>query len=190
MKRLMLAVMFSSILFTGCANQKVDNASNINENVDAITEAHFGTEESEETKESDDEVLKIDISNTIEDSNMPSKSEYVEKIHKLEAELEVSLKDKYDSGVTLDMIEASDEELAQWSAMLNDISGVLKASLSSEEYDKYNVEQTMWLEEALNNAQESSSEFEGGSFASVNYSFSLTNSTKDRCFELIELYFK
>ncbi|MDZ4907338.1 DUF1311 domain-containing protein, partial [Clostridium perfringens] len=74
-----------------------------------------------------------------------TKQIYLEKLNKLEVNLETSLKEKYASPVTQDMIDAANEEFKQWDAMLNEAYAELEKQLSKEEIDKLRDEELNWI---------------------------------------------
>lgn len=159
-------------------------------------------EEPDEDKEESDEDVKnsyevemnenTDYDNeeeSFKENLISKKNEFLDALNRLEMELEDSLKDKYDSGVTSDMIEAASTECEKWDDMLNDIYKYLTKNLNEKDMDNLKSEQSDWIKLRDKKAKESNDEFEGGSFAAVNELSSLKETTKERCYELVNIYF-
>ena len=130
------------------------------------------------------------VSNNEEDEVVISKSQaYLDRYFQLEKELEDSLAGKY-SGTTIDMKEAVSIEYDSWDELLNEIYGVLQEQLSEEEMKAVREEQIQWLTIRDSKAGESANEVEGGTMEPLVYESSLAQSTKERCYELINNYMK
>lgn len=141
----------------------------------------------------ENEIWKDFINNTkIEDKvkvkEESKKQEYTTKLDNIEIGLK-SLKEK-DSGTTLDMREAASERLKQWDAALNEIYNVLKRQLSSSDMKKLQSEEIQWMSNRDAKAKKESLEMEGGTMEPLIYTSSLQDTTKKRCYELVEKYMK
>jgi len=118
-----------------------------------------------------------------------TKSEYLLYL----AEIEKGLSDLdplYKSGTTVDLVEANSEAYKRWDTALNKVYGVLKEQLSDQDLNKLRDEQRKWIEFRDKKAKEDAAEFEGGSFESVQYASTLQQLTKERCYELVNIYMK
>lgn len=104
--------------------------------------------------------------------------------------MKVELEDKYSTGVTVDLIDAVNIEYKSWDDLLNEIYGVLKEQLSAAEMESVKNEQINWISIRDAKAEDSASEVKGGTLEPVFYTSSLVESTKNRCYELIEKYMK
>ncbi|MBK5242180.1 lysozyme inhibitor LprI family protein [Clostridium sp.] len=139
------------------------------------------------------EVWEDFINNTKIEDNVKvkeesNKQEYKTKLDNIEIALE-SLKEK-DAGTTLDMKEAASERLKQWDAALNEIYNVLKGQLSSSDMKKLQSEEIQWISDRDAKAKKESLEVKGGTMEPLIYTNSLQDTTKKRCYELVEKYMK
>ncbi|MCY6485879.1 DUF1311 domain-containing protein [Clostridium aestuarii] len=134
----------------------------------------------------DAEIKKIeDKENTKKEKN---KKFYIEKLDNIETGLK-DLSELY-AGSNAQMIKAASEEYKRWDDALNEIYGVLKKQLSASDMNKLKKEQIQWIPDKKKIAEEAAEEFKGGSMAPLVYASSLAQTTKDRCYELIEKYMK
>lgn len=117
-----------------------------------------------------------------------NKQLYNEKLDTIESEVEKELSELYDSGVTAQMLGAANEEYKKWDNALTEITDVLKTQLSIKDINKLNEEQAQWIIDKNKKAKEESADVKGGSAEPVIYTCSIANSTKARCYELVESY--
>ena len=87
---------------------------------------------------------------------------------------------------TLEMVEYSESMYEISDDCLNYIWNLVRYNTEEEEYNKILAEQREWISEKETKAKEASSEYEGGSLASVTYNETLATLTMKRCEELIE----
>ncbi|SFD02305.1 lysozyme inhibitor LprI family protein [Clostridium uliginosum] len=99
------------------------------------------------------------------------------------------LEDLY-GGSTLEMKSAASQEYQRWDNALNEIYDVLKQQLSSDEMNKLKKEEIKWISDRDNKAKKDSLKYEGGTAESLIYGTSLAQTTKERCYELVEKYMK
>ncbi|HEY2420446.1 MAG TPA: lysozyme inhibitor LprI family protein [Neobacillus sp.] len=76
--------------------------------------------------------------------------------------------------------------------LLNEIYGVLKEQLPSEEMDQLRKEQREWLTYRDNTAKEASLKYKAGTMEQEQYEYTRVenNLTEERCFDLVEDYMK
>lgn len=115
------------------------------------------------------------------------KQEYLAKLDAIEAGLK-DLQSLYDSGVTSSMREAANEEYERWDKALNEIYKELKQQLAENEMAELKAKQLDWITYRDETAKKASLEFEGGTMEPLEYVAVLGSVTKDRCYELVELY--
>ena len=118
-----------------------------------------------------------------------TKSEYLLYLDGVEKGLN-DLDPLYKSGTTVDLVEAESEAYKRWDDALNKVYGELKKQLSDKDMEKLREEQRQWIEFRNKKAKEDAAEFEGGSFASVQYVSTLQQVTKERYYELVIDYMK
>lgn len=154
-------------------NQPSDNIANNEKKEESSTIVESESIE-EDSKYSSDDKAKL------------NKEKYIQKLNSIEEEVSTL---SYD-GSTVEMKETSSMVLKKWDDALNEIYGVLKTQLSSSEMESLREEQREWIVIRDAGAEESASEFEGGSMYDLEYTEALSRQTKERCYELVEIYMK
>jgi uncharacterized protein YecT (DUF1311 family) len=117
------------------------------------------------------------------------RKEFLEKLDNIQKELD-ALPEKKDSdaGVTNAMRSYYGKSYEMYDKELNAIYALLKKQLSPETMKSLQTEQIKWIEQKEAAAKKEASKYEGGTFEFVaNYS-SLYESTKKRCYELVNNY--
>ncbi|MBN1062494.1 DUF1311 domain-containing protein [Clostridium botulinum] len=135
---------------------------------------------------------KIDIS-TKENNNVSKTQESTKQIYKNKLDaIELGMKDLDDlkGGSTLEMKSAAKEEYERWDRALNEIYGVLQKQLSSDDMNELKDEEIKWIESRDEQAKKDSLKYKGGTAETLIYGMSLGQSTKERCYELVEKYMK
>ena len=94
----------------------------------------------------------------------------------------------YESGVTIDLVEAEGIRFKRWDDMLNEIYSLLKVQLTESEMKELKSKQLSWIEYRDTTANNEASEEGGGSLSTVVYYSSLARLTKERCYELVNTY--
>ncbi|WP_300381988.1 lysozyme inhibitor LprI family protein [Clostridium sp.] len=117
-----------------------------------------------------------------------TKQSYLNQLDKLKSDLESSKDTRYASPVTLDLIEAANDEYKLWDDKLNEIYSVLKQELPKDKMDKLTEEELNWINVRDEKSKAASKLNEGGSIAPLNEVTSLIKSTRDRCYELVNKY--
>lgn len=201
LKSMFLILFISSSFLVGCSNREIKNKteSDIESNVEKSSDS-INKEEaisSEDKKESETNQLndnsKIDsnIKSSLNESNSDSKKNmYLQKLNELETKLDLELKDKYASPKTKDMTEAASEEFVQWDNMLNEIYSKLEEELSKEDMNKLRDGELDWINNKDLKSKEARDKYKGGSIAPYMELSSLIDSTKKRCYELVNEYIK
>ncbi|HBJ1648113.1 DUF1311 domain-containing protein [Clostridium botulinum] len=135
---------------------------------------------------------KVD-SSTKENNNVSKTQESTKQIYKNKLDaIELGMKDLDDlkGGSTLEMKSAAKEEYERWDRALNEIYGVLQKQLSSDDMNKLKDEEIKWIESRDEQAKKDSLKYKGGTAETLIYGMSLGQSTKERCYELVEKYMK
>lgn len=117
------------------------------------------------------------------------KESYLAKLADLENEIEEFDK-SFEHGTQVELTEAQAEVLARWDGALNEIYAELKKQLSSDDMSKLRAEQRDWLKSRDEKAAQAASEYKGGSMETLEYVSTQAQLTKDRSYELVELYMK
>lgn len=124
-----------------------------------------------------------------EDSSVSLKEKYLAKL----AEVEKSVKEFdeiFDQGIQVEMTAAEGEIFSKWDMLLNEIYADLKKTLPHNDMSKLREEQRDWLEYRDEKATEEALQYKGGSMETLQYVSTQAQLTKERCYELVELYMK
>ncbi len=184
--KVIIAIGAVALLSVGCISTNNNDQIIKNDTID--NEENIDKADNQEVSEKKtDSESQTDIENEGH-SNNNDKEIYLSKLNTIEEELDKELKEKYDTGVTLEMLEASNRELEVWDEMLNEIYSKLKTNLSDEDFNKLKEEELNWINIRDEKSESAAKEFEGGSFERVNRISSLVVSTKERCYELVNQY--
>ncbi|MBN1059296.1 lysozyme inhibitor LprI family protein [Clostridium botulinum] len=135
---------------------------------------------------------KVD-SSTKENNSVSKTQESTKQIYKNKLDaIELGMKDLDDlkGGSTLEMKSAAKEEYERWDRALNEIYGVLQKQLSSDDMNKLKDEEIKWIASRDEQAKKDSLQYKGGTAETLIYGMSLGQSTKERCYELVEKYMK
>lgn len=134
-------------------------------------------------------INKSKVEKVTNENNIASKKDmYLEKLDKLEVKLNEELKDKYSSPKTQDMNYAINKEFKAWDNMLNEIYSILEAELSQEDMDKLREEEIDWINIKEIKSKEAAKKYKGGTIEPFMAVSSLVDSTKRRCYELVNEY--
>lgn len=160
------------ILFSSCSKNAVSE-----NNKKEITSQDQTKEEKPDVKESDKKGVE-------------KKTGLKEKYLNVLSNLEIQEKDlKIDEAKnTMEMIKAFSSKYDLYDKELNEIYKELKAQLSKEDMDRVEKEEIQWITNKETKAKEDSVKYKGGTMEKVEYTASLAESTKTRCYELVNLY--
>lgn len=194
-KRNYLMVMFTVILviLAACGNTSEESSmKSINESPDNSSTQHDDTLNKDENKTGNPSE-ETDTSANSNDGNLSTtrdgvsrvnennKEEYLEKLN----DMEQADKHAEAKTTTADMEEQEKDRYEKWDKASNEIYGVLKEQLSTEQMDKLREEQRNWVEHRDEAAKEASLEYEGGSMESLEYVATQASLTRERCYELV-----
>lgn len=199
MKKFMLGLLFLAIFGVGFFFGNNNSKSSLDVDAGILgtssvkhqeLDEGMNVEENSNNFKNNDEIDNDEKKQSFEEDMKSKKNEYLEVLNRLEMDLENSLNTKYDSGITSEMIDAFSTECEKWDTMLNDIYTYLSENLNREDFRVLKSEQIDWIKFRDKKSKEAGSEFEGGSFAAINELSSLKDTTKERCYELVNLYFE
>ncbi|MEK4250562.1 lysozyme inhibitor LprI family protein [Paenibacillus sp. FSL W7-1287] len=180
---------------SACGNSSDDKVSIDNQIEDDEISESTDTFSSEPPNNTDKEV-STENENLQEDSIEDTvskiearKKEFIEKLDNIQKELD-ALPEKKDSdeGVTNAMKNYYGISYEMYDKALNEIYALLKEKLSPETMDTLKTEQIKWIEQKEDTANEERKKYEGGTFENVAYYISTYESTKERCYELVNEY--
>ncbi|CAN7525323.1 lysozyme inhibitor LprI family protein [Rossellomorea sp. LjRoot5] len=159
---------------------------------DSQTEETPATEENEKAQSDETSVEESSPDSPVQQpavTKVEGKQAYIEKLDDLQKELDAMPDKKYsDEGVTNAMKNYYGVSYEKYDDALNEIYDLLKKELSPEVMAELKVEQVKWIEEKEAKAEKERLKYEGGTFENVAWYISLYESTKDRCYELVEEY--
>ncbi|MFS0861989.1 lysozyme inhibitor LprI family protein [Fredinandcohnia sp. 179-A 10B2 NHS] len=161
-------------------NSDVDTTEESTENIDTDTTDTEKSDTGEKAETSNNETEEAD-------TYIGVKAEYLNKLNA--TKLEVEAVEPADSS-TYALKKVENERWEAWDGLLNEIYGVLKLQLTSEEIEKLREEQRKWITYRDDTALEASLKFKGGTMEQLEYVSVLANVTEERCFELVEEYMK
>lgn len=116
-------------------------------------------------------------------------AEYLHKLNETKIETDEMRKNPSDSSTfALKKVEGDIYDI--WDGLLNEVYGVLKQQLPTEEMNRLRDEQRDWIATRDKTALESSQKYKGGTQEHLEYVVVLNNLTEKRCFELVENYMK
>ena len=172
----------------GKSNSQSSNNSNtqVAKNTDKNTEDTTSIQDDDTDKETPlfgDEISMEDSMVTFESK----KEEYLEKLSNTKDKTE-KLEATDSSTYALKKVE--DDRWDIWDHLLNEIYGVLKEQLTTEEMDQLQKEQRDWIKYRNDTALKASLKFKGGTQEHLEYSAVAANVTEERCYQLVEKYMK
>ncbi|SFB24687.1 Protein of unknown function [Lentibacillus halodurans] len=150
------------------------------------THIHDQEDTSENTSANSNDGKSLTSGNSDDDVTENKKEEYLNKLNRMEE----SDKNAEAKTTISDMEEQEEERYKNWDKALNEIYGVLKEQLSTEQMDKLRKEQRNWVEHRDEAAKKASLEYEGGSTESLEYVATQASLTKERCYKLVANYMK
>ncbi|MBU5342382.1 DUF1311 domain-containing protein [Caldibacillus hisashii] len=188
---------------SACSNSSDKATSTNNQSNAESTDASFQSNDSpaDSTVESDNssnnhsdessnlqgEVSKGQTNNTTKIEGR--RTEFIEKLDSIQKELDtLPAKKDSDKGVTNAMKDYYGISYEKYDEALNEIYVLLKKELSPETMKDLKAEQINWIEQKEDKANEERQKYEGGTNENVAYYTSLYESTKDRCYELVNNY--
>ncbi|MEK5234304.1 lysozyme inhibitor LprI family protein [Paenibacillus sp. FSL L8-0470] len=192
-KTMILTLLTCSLVFAGCSNNadsKVNSAEpdqNAQQTATATAPATTREATPATTPEATPEETSPETGQEPAAGSM--KQDYLKKLDKIEEGL-TDLQALSDEGTTASMIEAADKEYGRWDAALNEIYQELKRQLPKDEMAKLKEKQLKWITERDETAAKAAAEFEGGTMEPLEYAATQSGVTKERCYELVELYMK
>ena len=117
------------------------------------------------------------------------KTEFINKLDNIQKELDaLPEKEGSDKGETNAMKSYYGLAYEMYDKELNEIYALLKKELSPGTMKDLKDKQIKWIEQKEKTAEEERLKFNGGTFEYVAWYISLYESTKDRCYELVNEY--
>lgn len=182
----LMIILLSILILTGCNSEIEENINDIRET------SQVEDQDLKETIEEREEATSLDIE---EDAGINSstkikgRQEFIERLDKIQKELDsLDIKKDSDSGVTNAMRSFYGIAYDEYDKALNEIYNLFRQELPEKTMKELREEQLKWIKEKEEGAMKESEEFKGGTFEFVAYKISLYQSTKERCYELVNKY--
>ena len=98
----------------------------------------------------------------------------------------------YEDEIEIDLLndDYNKDEYKQWDDILNEIYSLLEEQLSQEDMDKLRAEEIEWINSKESKSKEAADEYKGGTIAPYMAISSSIDSTRKRCYELVNQYMK
>lgn len=196
-KNMICILSICSLFLVGCNNVSKNEAqTNTNSKIEipqSDIENSSDNTNKEDIVQSEDKIeidsLNDDY-NKDEDNTESQKQFYLNKLDELAKNLEETRDERYAGPTTLDINEAASDEYKQWDDILNEIYSVLEEQLSKEDMDKLRAEEINWINIKESKSKEAADEYKGGTIAPYMAISSSIDSTRKRCYELVNQYMK
>lgn len=177
---------------------KSDNSGNNHSDGKSIENRNSQVEDSSAENNASTDTINVTKENeNIQEDNATNtvtkiegrRKEFLESLDNIQKELD-ALPEKKDSdkGVTNAMKNYYGRSYEMYDKELNEIYALLKKELSPETMKDLNTEQIKWIEQKEDTANEERLKYNGGTFENVAYYISLYESTKEKCYELVNEY--
>jgi len=167
-------------------NIEEPNPSDQSESDDANNNNDSKQENNIEEKRQESLATIQKVLDALPDKIAGNKQVFLERLDNLQKELD-TLPDKEgsDSGATNAMKNYYGISYEKYDEALNAIYATLKKDLSQETMQDLQTKQLKWIEEKESKAEEERLKYDGGTFENVALYISLYESTKERCYVLV-----
>ncbi|WP_010677780.1 lysozyme inhibitor LprI family protein [Bacillus timonensis] len=162
--------------------KSTENNSDSGKTSDKVEVSQNTNEENTSDSTVDSEAPDTSVDEASENSEL--KNQYLNDLNTLEQEIE----SKPDGETQIEMEEIAAETYKVWDDELNKIWKELEKQLPKEKMDKLREDQRQWIKVKYEKASEEASEYEGGSMESLVEIRTQAQVTKERCYELVDLY--
>lgn len=196
-KLVMVWLMGVFFIFLAACGNSTDSNTTIDNKSDNTSQNEIAESDSTTDDITEEDETENGNTNETEDTNKEEedstnqvvslKQEYLTKLNDTKKEMD-EIEPEDDSTYALKNVEGNRYDV--WDGLLNEIYGVLKDQLSTEEMEQVRKEQRNWLTHRDETAKEASLKYEGGTMEQLEYVSVLANLTEERCFELVKKYVK
>ncbi|AGF57417.1 uncharacterized protein YecT (DUF1311 family) [Clostridium saccharoperbutylacetonicum] len=190
MKKVSIIAIVISIGFSifGCTINKQRDQETSSSLVSKQEDNLESTQETFEKENNNDKSLESKNQGVIANKT-GRKDYYLEKLNDIQAKIDKDYNFK-DTNTTYEMRNVSGAQYRMWDDELNEIYNELRKALPSAQMEKLKEEEIKWISQKESDAKNAADQVKGGTLEPVNYSLSLADSTKKRCYELVNNYFK
>lgn len=195
---LLMIIPLSIITFAACTKD-TKNTQNTTNKIEQNQQAKDSINKVDNTNKADSSIStkETPLNKNIQESittNIVTKiegrrEEFLGRLDSIQKQLDV-LPEKKDSdaGTTNAMRSYYGESYDMYDNALSEIYSLLKDQLSQDTMKNLQTEEIKWIEQKENTANKAASQYKGGTFELVAYNISLSESTKNRCYELVNNY--
>lgn len=178
---------------TGEVNE-TENANEANQTNEAKQEKTSEASESSLADTQTDTSLNADVAEIkmAKEEALTEKSEkdqYIERLNSIVTYYD-DLWSKSDSYSMVDMKELKNQEYTKWDDELNTIYQLIKKKLPEEEFIVLREEEREWITKRDEQAALASNKYVGGTMEGLEYMAVMTDLTKARTYELVDIYFE
>ena len=183
------------VAITNSSSEEEDNMSTSNTDKESSTASSSEVKEYEDIPAEMDEKRKKVLDNIQKELNaLPteiegSREEFLKKLDNIQRELDSLPDKKYsDTGTTNAMKNYYGISYEKYDIVLNRIYDLLKKELTPETMERLKTEQIKWIEQKEAEAEKERQKYAGKTHEWVAYFISSYESTKNRCYELVNEY--
>lgn len=190
MKKLIIIAMIisSTLSIVGCSlSKQINQESDSSSTVEAKQEDNLGSTQDTSDKENNNNKSRESKPNDTTTNKTDKKEYYIQKLNDIQAKIDKDYNFK-DTITTQDMRNSSGAQYKFWDDALNEIYKELQKTLPSSDMENLKKEELAWISQKESDAKNSADKVKGGTLEPVNYSLSLADSTKKRCYELVNNY--
>lgn len=123
-------------------------------------------------------------------SNKTSKKQYFQtRLSTVESQVsELENSPEFTGGSMLQLREVQGKCYLKWDGLLNEIYGALKNQLSQNEIDSLTNKQREWIKYRDSETEKAGEEYKGGTMEIIEKNATITELTRQRCYELVNKY--
>ncbi|MFZ7945997.1 lysozyme inhibitor LprI family protein [Neobacillus sp. 19] len=166
-------------------SQKTKDDSSNDDSIESSANTDANNNDTNEKVDPSNNVPAKDEDSSTHNAAVSLKDEYLKKLNDTKKEMD-EMKPTDSSTFAAKKVEG--DRFDVWDGLLNEVYGVLKEQLSTEEMDQLKIEQRNWINYRDNTALEASQKYKGGTQEHLEYVAVLANLTEERCYKLVEDY--
>jgi uncharacterized protein YecT (DUF1311 family) len=185
----LMIILLSIFTLVACNNKSEENINDEGESSQRHKEevVKENIQETERATSLDENITEDNSIDSV--AKIKGRQEFLEKLDDIQKELDsLDIKKDSDNGVTNAMRSFYGISYDEYDKALNEIYDLFKEKLPKETMKELQEEQLKWIKEKEERAMKESEEYKDGTFEFVAYNISLYESTKDRCYELVNTY--
>lgn len=176
------------VILAACGNSS-DKSNATSENQSQNNSSSQNTNDDSPNVDSVENTTNNDNKNADTNDTESLKEEYLKKLDDAKSKVEENRKNPIDD-TTFALKKVESDVYDIMDGLINEIYGVLREQLPSEEMEQLRKEQREWITYRDNTSKKESLKYEGGTMEQYEYVRVENNLTEKRCFELIEGYMK